>query len=189
MWQLADQLRDGDEHRGHHAIAPRPPGRDVDPPRPEWQRCWNADAHDLDATLRAAVHALFPFAEERHAARQRFLTRPVARAIATLSSLGLLGSAPWQMLFLEQAAKTLGHRGGEFLSPASVRQARGRHRRADRDRLQPCHRGRAADDRRRDYATSQAVTSFVGQEINRRIWAMAQLNLAIHVYIARRRLG
>ena len=80
---------------------------------------------------------------------------------------------------LEQAANAMGHRGGEFLSPPSVR-------RLVVAIAQPAgtvyNPATGVGQLMIDAATTGVLSAvhLVGQEINSRIWAMSQLNLAIH---------
>ncbi len=89
-------------------------------PGPEWKRVLDAPPHDLDSTLRAVAHELFPFVDEVMPPG-KLPVQSVARAIETLSSLDRPRVGVMADALLEQAAKTFGLRGGEFLSPPSVR--------------------------------------------------------------------
>ena len=103
----------------------------------------------------------------------------VAHAIATLSSLDRPRVGAMADALLEQAAKALGHRGGEFLSPPSVRRLVIAIAEPTGTVYNPATGvGQLMIDAATN-ATSKPV-HLVGQEINRRTWAMAQLNLAIH---------
>ncbi len=88
---------------------------------------------------------------------------------------------------LEQAAKALDHRGGEFLSPPSVRRLVVSIAEPTGTVYNPAAGvGQLIIDAAN--ATSKPVHLF-GQEINRRTWVMAQLNLAIHDIVADVALG
>lgn len=187
LWNLADQLRDGMRTEDTMpllllilAVMSKAPGS-------EWRRVLNAQPSDLDKTLRASAYALFPFAEELMPSN-KLPAQSLARAIATLSNLdrprvGVLADA-----LLEQAAKALGHRGGEFLSPLSVRRLVVAIAEPTGTVYNPATGvGQLMIDAATS-ATSKPV-HLVGQESNRRTWAMAQLNLAIHDVTADVALG
>ena len=103
----------------------------------------------------------------------------VAHAIATLSSLDRSRVGAMADALLEQAAKALGHRGGEFLSPPSVRRLVISIAEPTGTVYNPATGvGQLMIDAATN--TTSKPVHLVGQEINRRTWAMAQLNLAIH---------
>ena len=146
-----------------------------------------AHPNELDATIRATAHSLFPFAE-RGAAPGKLPAQSVTRAIAKLSSLRAPGLASWRMPCWSRRP-TRWVSGWRVSFPAISAKARGRHRGADRDCLQPCHRGRAADDRRGDQRDLESRSSWSAKRSTRAIWAMSQLNLAIHDVDGRGRVG
>lgn len=142
-----------------------------------WQALQRNPADGLDATLRSIVHTLFPQAEEL-LPKNPLPHLVLARAVDTLSSMDPSTVGTMIDTLLEQAARTLGHHGGEFLSPASVR----RLLVALADPVGTVYNpasgiGQLMTDIGKG---NTAVTSIIGQEVNQRVWAMGQLNLAIH---------
>jgi type I restriction enzyme M protein len=156
-------------------------------PDSEWQRVLSAKPNDLDAIIRATADSLFPFAGDV-LPRQKLPPESVGRVIATLSHLesprvGVMADA-----LLEQAANAMGHRGGEFLSPPSVRKLVVAIAEPTGTVYNPATGvGQLMTDAAAS-ARSKPIQLF-GQEINQRIWAMSQLNLAIHDVAAEVALG
>ena len=187
MWSLANDLRGGMETEDAMplllvllAVMAHAPGS-------EWQRVLDARTNDLDATIRATADTLFPFAKDV-LPRGKLPAPSVARAIETLSSLprprvGVMADA-----LLEQAANAIGHRGGEFVSPRSVRRLVVALAEPTGTVYNPAT---GVGQLMVDAATNAASkpVHLVGQEINARIWAMSQLNLAIHDVTADVALG
>ena len=83
--------------------------------------CWTREPDDLDHTFRATALIAVPLRRRRAAARRASRPDSIARAIATLSNLDRPRVGVMADALLEQAANAMGHRGGEFLSPPSVR--------------------------------------------------------------------
>jgi predicted DNA-binding transcriptional regulator AlpA len=178
MWELADQFRG------------EMPTEDALPlllvllavrskaPSAQWKEVSGAAGRDLAEKLRAAALSLFPFVDEL-VPQGNMPQQALARAIATLSSLEQPRLAVMADTLLEQAAKAMGHRGGEFLSPPSVR-------RLVVAIAQPVgtvyNPATGVGQLMIDAATTGAPSAvhLAGQEINSRVWAMSQLNLAIH---------
>jgi len=136
------------------------------------------ESNDLDAALQATADSLFPFAAEVLPAGA-LPGQSVAQAINTLSSLerpkvGVMADA-----LLEQSANAMGHRGGEFLSPPSVRRLVVAIAEPSGTLYNPAT---GVGQLMTDAATTPGskLVRLVGQEINTRIWAMSLLNLAIH---------
>jgi type I restriction enzyme M protein len=187
VWHLADQLRDGIATEDTMpllllilAVMSKSPGS-------EWQRVLDAQPDELDKTLRTSAHALFPFADEV-LPPGKLPAHSLARAIATLSNLDRPRVGVMADALLEQAAKALGHRGGEFLSPPSVRRLVIAIVEPIGTVYNPATGVAQLMIDADTNATSEPV-HLVGQEINRRTWAMAQLNLAIHDVAADVALG
>jgi type I restriction-modification system DNA methylase subunit/predicted DNA-binding transcriptional regulator AlpA len=187
VWHLADQLR-GDVSTEDTmpllllllAMMSKVPGL-------EWKRVLEAPPQDLDSTLRATAQMLFPFADDVMPSGT-FPVQSVARAIETLSGLDRPRVGVMADALLEQAAKTLGLRGGEFLSPPSVRKLVVAIAEPSGTVYNPAT---GVGQLMIDAATnpSSKLVHLVGQEINERIWAMAQLNFAIHNVAADVALG
>jgi len=187
VWHLADQLR------GDVSIEDTMPFLLLllavmsEAPGPGWQRVLDAPPQDLDSTLRAIAHELFPFADDVMPSG-KLPAQSVARAIDTLSSLDRPRVGVMADALLEQAAKTLGLRGGEFLSPPSVRKLVVAIAEPTGTVYNPATGvGQLMIDAATN-PTSKPV-HLVGQEINQRTWAMAQLNFAIHNVAADVALG
>jgi type I restriction-modification system DNA methylase subunit/predicted DNA-binding transcriptional regulator AlpA len=187
MWHLAEQLRDGMRTEDAMslllvllAVMSKATGS-------QWQQVLDAQPNDLDATLRAIADSLFPFAVEV-LPTDKLPAESVARAIAILSSLDRARATVMADALLEQVANAMGKRGGEFPSPPSVRKLVVAIAEPVRTVYNPgAGIGQLMIDAA-TYATSTPV-HLVGQEINARIWAMAQLNLAIHDITAEIALG
>jgi type I restriction-modification system DNA methylase subunit len=187
VWRLADQLR-GDVSTEDTmpllllllAVMSEAPGS-------EWQRVLDAPPQDLDSTLRTVAHELFPFAADVMPSG-KLPAQSVARAIETLSSLDRPRVGVMADALLEQAAKALGLRGGEFLSPLSVRKLVVAIAEPTGTVYNPAT---GVGQLMIDAATNPTSTPvrLVGQEINQHTWAMAQLNLAVHNVAADVALG
>jgi type I restriction-modification system DNA methylase subunit/predicted DNA-binding transcriptional regulator AlpA len=156
-------------------------------PGPGWKRVLDAPPHDLDSTLRAVAHKLFPFVDEVMPPG-KLPAQSVARVIETLSKLDRPRIGVMADALLEQAAKTLGLRGGEFLSPPSVRKLVV----AIAEPIGTVYNPATGVGQLMIEAAGNPTSTpiqLVGQEINQRTWAMAQLNLAIHHVAADVALG
>jgi type I restriction-modification system DNA methylase subunit len=178
LWHIADLLRDGLTTEDAMSLlllllAVMSEAHDF-----EWQQLLETPSEDLDSTLRAIAYDLFPIADGTLPS-SKLPAQLVARAIATLSSLesprvGLMADA-----LLEQAAKALGHRGGEFLSPPSVRKLVVAIADPTGIVYNPASGvGQLMIDAA-SIPTSKPV-QLVGQELDNHIWDMAQFNLALH---------
>ena len=187
VWNLADQLRGGMSTEDTMPLLLLLLAMMATRPGSEWRRVLVADPGDLDATLRASAYELFPFAEEVMPSG-KLPGQSVARAIDTLLGLARPRVGVMADALLEQAAKALGHRGGEFLTPPSVRELVIAIAEPSGTVYNPAT---GVGQLMIDAATNTDSTPvhLVGQEINRRIWAMAQLNLAIHDVAADAALG
>lgn len=179
VWQLADQLR-GDLSTEDTlplllvllAVMERASSSD-------WQRIREASQADLDATLRSIVHSLFPFADEVMP-RGKLPGAAVAGAIATLTSIDRPQVALMAGALLEQVAQAFDRRGGEYLSPSSVRKLIVAVADPSGNVYNPASGiGQLMVDAAAA-AQGTAAISLTGQEINSQVWAMARLNLAIH---------
>ena len=145
----------------------------------EWNRLRKAsESPDLEDTFRSALHSVFPFGREVLPAT-RFPVSPLREAVTTLGAIDDIHVSEIADALLEQAATAMGHRGGEFLTPRSVRKLIV----ALSDPQGVVYNPAAGVAQLMiDVARNAADTpvQVLGQEINPRIWAMAQLNLAIH---------
>jgi type I restriction-modification system DNA methylase subunit len=178
VWHLADQLRDGMSTEATMSLLLLLLAMMSKAHRSEWHRVLEAEPRDLEATLRASAGALFPFAEEVMPAG-KLPAQSVARAIDTLSTLDRPRVGVMADALLEQAAKALDHRGGEFLTPPPVRELVIAIAEPMGTVYNPAS---GVGQLMIDAATNATFkpVHLVGQEINRRTWAMARLNLAIH---------
>lgn len=185
VWQLADDLRNGmttEEamQMGLVLLAIMATSSE------EWQTIRNSRADSIDAAIRAVVHSRFPYAEEL-LPRTALPHAPVTRAVETLSTMDFSMLAAMTDALLEQAAHTLGYRGGEYLTPASIRRLIVALTGPTGTVYNPAS---GIGQLLTHVATeSESVTFVAGQEINQRVWAMAQLNLAIHGVHAEVALG
>jgi type I restriction enzyme M protein len=176
VWQLADDLRHGmttEEamQMGLVLLAIMATSSE------EWQTIRTSRADRIDAAIRAVVHSQFPYAEELLPSAS-LPHASVACAVETLSTMDSSLVAAMTDALLEQAAQTLGYRGGEYLTPASIRRLMVALTGPTGTVYNPAS---GIGQLLTHLATeSETVTSVVGQEINHRVWAMAQLNLAIH---------
>jgi type I restriction-modification system DNA methylase subunit len=176
VWELANDLRDGITTEDAMqlglvllAVMATSPA--------DWKKIRDARESGVDTTIRSVVASLFPYAGEL-LPRGLLPHAAVERAVATLSMTDPGTVARMTDALLEQAAQTLGYRGGEYLSPASVRRLVVALAEPSGAVYNPASGvGQLMVDAARN---DPAVTSVVGQEINQRVWAMAQLNLAIH---------
>jgi type I restriction enzyme M protein len=156
-------------------------------PSSEWQKLAQTDGPDLGHSFRDTALSLFPFAADL-LPRGELPSRSIARTISTLSGLDRPGVAVMADALLEQAADAIGHRGGEFLSPPSVRRLVVAIAQPAGTVYNPATgAGQLMVDAAKDDASH--VERLVGQEINSRTWAMSQLNLAIHGVAAEVVLG
>jgi len=146
----------------------------------EWEQIQAAHPADLDATLRSTVHSLFPFADEV-LPHGKLPSESVARAIAALSSFDQPRVALMADALLEQSAKAMGSRGGEYLSPPSVRKLVLAIAEPVGTIYNPAS---GIGQLIIDAAGHEGVVQLIGQEINARVWEMSQLNLAIHGVMA-----
>ncbi len=143
-----------------------------------WEHLQRESTPNLERAVRDAVHQHLPDATDILPARA--LPSPVlAAAVNTLSSVdpsrvGALADAA-----LEQSAKALGTRGGEFLSPPSVRKLVIALADPAGTIYNPAT---GAGQLLVDTATSSrsGAVNLVGQEIDVRIWAISKLNIALH---------
>lgn len=186
VWQLADQLR------GDMTIEEAMPLILVllavmSASAPDWKRIREANGNQLDSTLRSSVQSLFPFTEEVMP-HGKLSSPSVSKAITTLSSIDSPRVAIMADALLEQAANAMGNRGGEYLSPPSVRQLVVAIAEPVGSVYNPASGvGQLLIDAA---STEHSVSKgLIGQEINSRVWAMAQLNLAIHGVKAEIALG
>lgn len=180
MWRLADELR-GDmttEAALPLILLLLAVMSSADPS--EWQHIQASRPADLDATLRSTVHSLFPFADEVMP-HGKLPAESVARAIAVLSSFDRPRVALMADALLEQSAKAMGHRGGEYLSPPSVRKLVLSIAEPVGTVYNPAS---GIGQLIIDAAGRQGNVQLVGQEVNARVWEMSQLNLAIHRIVA-----
>jgi type I restriction enzyme M protein len=142
-----------------------------------WDQLRNESGSALDESMRKSAHELFPFAEDVLPHRP-LGHKALADAVNLLSTFGPSQTTELTDALLERAMN-MDPRGGEFLTPQSIRQLmislsepRGTIYNPATGVAQLMIE--AAED------GSERPGPLVGQEIEARIWAMAQLNLAIH---------
>jgi type I restriction enzyme M protein len=187
MWQLADQLRDWMKIEDAMPLLLLLLALMSQSSTSEWQAIRDASPNDLDSALRNRIQTLFPFADELMP-HHLLPAESVARAIVMLSSVDQSRVSLMADALLEQSAKAMGHRGGEYLSPPSVRRLVIALAEPIGSVYNPASGiGQLMIDAATN-ATSNAV-QLIGQEINARVWQMAQLNLAIHGVTAEIALG
>jgi type I restriction-modification system DNA methylase subunit len=153
----------------------------------DWDMIRATPRHDLENALRSRALVLFPFADELMPHRP-LPSESFAKVIQLLSQVDRSDIPYVADALLEQAAKRLGYRAGEYLTPLSVR-------RLVVAIAQPI--GTVYDPAAGvgqlmiDAAVSPGsdADALYGQEINFETWAMAQLNLAIHDVHAEFALG
>ncbi|MGO9956198.1 MAG: N-6 DNA methylase [Solirubrobacteraceae bacterium] len=156
-------------------------------PSSEWRQLVQTKGADLGHKFRDTALSLFPFAADL-LPRGELSPRSIAQAVSTLSGLDRPRVAVMADALLEQAADAMGHRGGEFLSPPSVRRLVVAIAQPAGTVYNPASgAGQLMVDAAKDNASH--VERLVGQEINSRIWAISQLNLAIHGVAAEVGLG
>lgn len=144
----------------------------------DWKRVASATLHALEDEVRATAHKLFPFADDL-LPRRPLRTPGLADAIAMVSTFDSTQLAHLADALLEHAATAIGARGGEFLTPRSVRKLMVAIAEPVGTIYNPAT-GVAQLMTEAACNTRDDPVQLVGQEINARIWAMAQLNLAIH---------
>lgn len=155
--------------------------------RSGWRGVMGTNSDGLDAALRTTARELFSFADDLLPFRE-IPGESVGRAISTMSALEPTRVPVVADVLLEQAANAIGSRGGEFLSPAIVRRLVVALAEPTGSVYNPAS---GISQLMVDAAKSSAgrPTRLFGQEIDRRIWAMAQLNLELHGIVADLALG
>jgi type I restriction enzyme M protein len=187
MWRIVDQLREDMRTEDALSLVLVLLAVMSKSSADDWRMIRQTYPGDLDAILRRSALALFPFADEL---MPRRALRPdsLARAIALLSQFDPSHVPLMAEALLEQAAKALGHGGGEYLSPPSVRRLVVAIAQPVGSVYNPAS---GVGQLMIDAAVSagSGAIELRGQEINSRIWVMAQLNLAIHDVRAEIALG
>jgi type I restriction-modification system DNA methylase subunit len=186
MWRVADLLRD--HMRTEEALslvlvllAVMSRSSPAD-----WRRIRQTLPEDLDEALHSRAVSLFPFVDKLMP-RRPLRPESLAGVIELLSEFDRSHVALMADSLLEQSARAMGHWGGEYISPPSVRRLMVAIAQPVGSVYNPASGiGQLMIDAGR--ASPDAVELF-GQEINERIWAMAQLNLAIHDVQAEIALG
>ena len=153
----------------------------------DWQTILGTPPQDLDKALRSKALVLFPFADQLMP-RGRLRPESLAWIIQLLSQFDRSHVPLMADALLEQPAKAMGYRTGEYLTPPSVRRLVVAIAQPTGTVYNPASGiGQLMIDAAVS-AGSGAVGLF-GQEINLHVWAMAQLNLAIHDVHAELALG
>lgn len=152
-----------------------------------WGRLRSTSPSDLDKQLRSIVHAdarsdpdLLPRAP---------VPAPVlADAIDTLGNLSPTDALGIADALLERAAKAMGRRGGEYLSPSSVRRLIVGIADPSGTVYNPaCGIGQLLIDAAQTAAGQ--TNRLTAQEVNQRVWSMAKANLLLHDVAAEVELG
>jgi hypothetical protein len=153
----------------------------------DWQTIQATPPQDLDKVLRSRTLELFPFADEL-IPRGRLQPESLAGVIQLLSQFDPSYVAPVADALLEQAAKEIGPRTGEHLTPSSVRRLMVAIAQPVGSVYNPAA---GIGQLMIDAAVSAGpdAVGLFGQEVNPRLWAMALLNLAIHNVDAKLALG
>jgi type I restriction-modification system DNA methylase subunit/predicted DNA-binding transcriptional regulator AlpA len=177
VWRLADKLRDDMPIEEGMSLILVLLAVMSSSSRSDWQRLQQAPPAELDEVLRATVQSHFLFASE--VMPHSRLGESVAQAVAELSRLDSPQLALMADALLEQAAEWMGGRGGEYLSPRSVRKLVVAIAEPVGSVYNPASGiGQLMIDAARE--GNSGITGLVGQEINSRVWALAQLNLVVH---------
>jgi type I restriction-modification system DNA methylase subunit len=144
----------------------------------DWDTILATPRQDLDNALRSRAFVLFPFAGELLPHRP-LPSESLAQVIQLLSQVDRSDIPYVADALLEQAAKRLGHRAGEYLTPVSVRRLMVAIAQPMGTVYDPAA---GIGQLMIDAAVSPGsdAAALFGQEINFETWAMAQLNLAIH---------
>jgi type I restriction-modification system DNA methylase subunit len=152
----------------------------------EWQLIRQTPPQDLAETLRSRALSLFPFLDEL-LSRRTLRPESLARVIELLSEFDRSHVTLMADTLLEQSARAMGHWGGEYISPPSVRRLMVAIAQPVGSVYNPASGiGQLMIDAAR--ASLDAVELF-GQEINELVLEMALLNLAIHDIHAEIALG
>ncbi len=146
--------------------------------RADWRKIRQTPSRDLDAVLRSSALSFFPFADEL-IPRQAPRPESLAQVVELLSQFDRSRVSLMADALLEHAAKAMGNHGGEYLSPPSVRRLIVAIAQPVGSVYNPAS-GIAQLMIDAAANVGQGAVELFGQEINSRIWAMAQLNLAIH---------
>jgi type I restriction-modification system DNA methylase subunit/predicted DNA-binding transcriptional regulator AlpA len=143
-----------------------------------WERLHQVPEGQLEDELRQVLSEHFPHAVQLLPAAS-LPSRLLGASIHTLSHVERGQVAALADAALEQSAKALGKHGGEFLSPPSVRKLVVSLAEPTGTIYNPAT-GAAQLLVDAANSSSQEPLRLVGQEINPRIWAISQLNLALH---------
>jgi len=152
-----------------------------------WGRLRTTSPSDLDNALRSLVHADVQ-ADPDLLPRAPIPARVLADVVETLDGLHPTDAPAMADALLERAAKTMGHRGGEYLSPPSVRRLIVGIADPEGTVYNPaCGIGQLLIDAA--HAAGARANRLVAQEVNQRVWSMAKANLLLHDVAAEVELG
>lgn len=153
----------------------------------EWHHLGTSAPTDMSKALEGAAHRLFPFADDVLPHRA-LPPGALHETVAMLATFDTTRAGELTDALFGQAATAMGARGGEFLTPQSVRKLIVALVEPTGVLYNPATGvGQLMTDAATE-SQSRGVR-FIGQEINSRIWAMAQLNLAMHGVDAEIALG
>jgi type I restriction-modification system DNA methylase subunit len=153
----------------------------------DWQMIRNTPPGDLEAALRSRALSLFPYVDELMP-RRTLRPQSLAAVIDLLSQFDRSHVSLMADALLEQSARAMGHGGGEYISPPSVRRLIVAIAQPVGSVYNPASGiGQLMIDTA--LSVGPGAVEIFGQEINEQVWAMAQLNLAIHDVRAEIALG
>jgi type I restriction enzyme M protein len=152
-----------------------------------WRTLLTSTPSELGDAVRAAVHATLPFAVDV-LPHGRLPGPALLNVLEMLAALDENNAGATSDALMDQAATAMGHRGGEFLTPRSIRQLMVAISQPTGTVYNPATGvGQLLIDAA--LIPHERPTQLFGQEINTRIWAMAKLNLALHDVEAEVALG
>lgn len=186
LWKMFDQLRDAVRIADVRALILLLLAVVSKAPEAEWQQLVGAATEDLQYLFSTIVHRLFPFADDIIPPGP-FPAQQIAAVIEILSHIDRSQISTMAYALLDQMPDNLGYQEGYFSTPLSVRKLLV-------GIAQPCGTVYNPAMGTAQLLIDAAVKTktnpqFVGQEIDRQSWAMAQLNLAIHDIVADVGLG
>jgi type I restriction-modification system DNA methylase subunit len=150
----------------------------------EWQELRSEDPNQLDEAVRSAIRLHFPFADKLLPAA-KMPPEFIEAAVSMSSAIGRDRLPAMADALLEQAANAFGTQGGMYLTPKSVRKLIIDLAEPTGSVYNPATGMAqllvdAANNAAPAVEDSGKALFLEGQEVDYSVWAMAQLNLAIH---------